>query len=83
LLSSGGETGTDPEDRELIELFRLRAETEDRIHPKAMPAILTTTEEVDTWLTAPAEEALELQRPLPDDTLRIVASGATEDGIAA
>lgn len=54
-----------------------------RIHPQAMPAILTTTEEVDTWMTAPADEAWTPQRPLPDGSLQIVASGATEDGIAA
>jgi putative SOS response-associated peptidase YedK len=34
------------------------------IHPKAMPVILRTAEEVTTWLTAPAAEALKLQRPL-------------------
>jgi putative SOS response-associated peptidase YedK len=28
------------------------------IHPKAMPVILTTPEEVETWMTAPPEEAL-------------------------
>ena len=28
------------------------------IHPKAMPVILTTPEEYETWLTAPAEVAL-------------------------
>src|SRR5450432_2233608 len=42
------------------------------IHPKAMPVILTTNEEIETWLKAPAKEALALQRPLPDDALRIV-----------
>lgn len=50
------------------------------IHPKAMPAILTTREEIDTWLTAPADVALGLQRPLPDDALAIVARGQRRDG---
>jgi putative SOS response-associated peptidase YedK len=53
------------------------------VHPKAMPAILTTPAEVDLWLAAEAPKALELQRPLPDDALRIVASVEKEDGIAA
>jgi putative SOS response-associated peptidase YedK len=42
------------------------------IHAKAMPVILRTAEEVETWLTAPREIALHLQRPLPDGSLRIV-----------
>src|SRR5271166_3106489 len=50
------------------------------IHPKAMPVILTTPAEVDMWLEAETAEALALQRPLPDDALRIVASGEREDG---
>lgn len=33
------------------------------IHPKAMPVILTTEAEIETWMTASAEEALKLQRP--------------------
>ena len=50
------------------------------IHPKAMPVILTTPEEVETWMTAPTEEALKLQRPLPDGSLKIVARGEKQDG---
>ncbi len=50
------------------------------IHPKAMPVILTTAEEIETWLTAAAPEALKLQRPLPDGTLKIVARGSKSDG---
>jgi len=45
------------------------------VHTKAMPVMLTTPEEYRTWLTAPMEEALKLQRPLPDDRLRIVSGG--------
>ena len=43
-------------------------------HQKAMPVILTTHDDVETWLTAPAEEALHLQRPLPDNAPRIIAA---------
>ena len=49
------------------------------IHPKAMPVILRSAEEVDAWLTAPASEALKLQRPLPDGALQIVARGEKQD----
>jgi putative SOS response-associated peptidase YedK len=48
-------------------------------HPKAMPVILTTPEEIETWMTAPAADALTLQRPLADDALVIVARGEKED----
>jgi putative SOS response-associated peptidase YedK len=49
------------------------------IHPKAMPVILTTGDEIDIWMTAPADDALKLQRPLADGALRIVARGEKED----
>ncbi|WP_372572758.1 SOS response-associated peptidase [Ruegeria jejuensis] len=50
------------------------------IHPKAMPVILQTPEEVETWLTAPWSEAGALQRALPDGVLEIVARGGATDG---
>ena len=49
------------------------------VHPRAMPVILATPAEVETWLAAPWAEARQLQRPLPDGVLRIVARGAKED----
>jgi putative SOS response-associated peptidase YedK len=49
-------------------------------HPKAMPVILTMPDEIDTWLDAPAPIALQLQRPLPDGVLRVVAREAKQDG---
>ncbi len=45
-----------------------------------MPVILTTPDDVDLWLQAETPEALALQKPLPDDALRIVAKGEKEDG---
>ena len=44
-----------------------------------MPVILTTPDEVETWMTATPDEALKLQRRLPDESLRIVARGVKED----
>lgn len=49
------------------------------VHPKAMPVILTAPEQIDIWMTAPAEEVLKLQRPLPDGSLKIVGTGDKED----
>lgn len=51
----------------------------ERVHPKAMPVILTRPDEWAQWLGAPITRALELQRPLPDGELDIVAEGSRED----
>ncbi len=51
------------------------------VHEKAMPAILTTPDEIDLWMNAPIAEALCLQRPLPDGAVKIVKSGVQEDSV--
>lgn len=48
-------------------------------NPDSMPVILTTPDEIETWLTAPWEEARKLQRPLPNGMLRVVSMGPKED----
>jgi putative SOS response-associated peptidase YedK len=50
------------------------------VHPQAMPVILTTKEELDTWLRAPWSEASALQRSLPDGSLGVVLRGEKQDG---
>jgi putative SOS response-associated peptidase YedK len=44
-----------------------------------MPVILTTPEEYNIWLNAPTEDALKLQRSLPDELLEIVAEEQKSD----
>ena len=47
-----------------------------------MPVILRNEAEFDSWLTAAADLALALQRPLPDDELVIVGAGERKDEAA-
>jgi putative SOS response-associated peptidase YedK len=44
--------------------------------------LLTTEDEADQWLSAPVEEALKLQRPLPSDHMTIVAKSERKDEAA-
>jgi putative SOS response-associated peptidase YedK len=49
------------------------------VHQKAMPVLLLTKDERETWMTALSAEALGLQRSAPDGSLTIVATGSTSD----
>ena len=39
------------------------------VHAKAMPVILSSLDDCETWMNAPSEVALQLQRPLSDDAM--------------
>jgi putative SOS response-associated peptidase YedK len=49
------------------------------IHAKAMPVILTNPAEFDVWLDGTVNDAITLQRPLPNELLQIVAMGEKSD----
>jgi putative SOS response-associated peptidase YedK len=40
------------------------------VHAKAMPVLLLTDADIETWLTV--DEALQLQKPAPDDEIVVL-----------
>jgi putative SOS response-associated peptidase YedK len=50
------------------------------IHVNAMPAVLTTREEIEVWMTALGERGPIASAPLPAGALRVVARGRKMDG---
>jgi putative SOS response-associated peptidase YedK len=69
------------EDCEVFGFLTTEANAELRAyHDKAMPVILTRPEEWDLWMSeAPWDEVRSLQKPLPDGSLKVVATGVKED----
>jgi len=53
------------------------------IHAKAMPVILTSEADCETWLAGAVEDAIVLQQSAPDDLLRVVATRSKTDSVAA
>ncbi len=49
------------------------------VHEKAMPVLLLNEADREMWLTGSIEDALKLQKPAPNGTLKIVATGRRED----
>ena len=80
--AAAAETGSEEREHLLFSFLTTDANDVVRpIHEKAMPVMLTTAEEFETWLSADVEEALKLQRPLPVAMLKVVATGRTDTSI--
>jgi putative SOS response-associated peptidase YedK len=50
------------------------------VHEKAMPDCLLTEADRETWMQGENDEALALQKPARDGTLKVVAKGIRRDG---
>jgi putative SOS response-associated peptidase YedK len=50
------------------------------MHEKAMPVLLLDREAREMWLNGSVEDALALQGPAPDGSLKVVATGSRQDG---
>jgi len=80
--AAAAETGSEERDHLLFAFLTTSSnDVVKPIHAKAMPVLLTTDEEFETWLSAEPADALKLQRPLPADKMKIVAKGQREDGV--
>jgi putative SOS response-associated peptidase YedK len=53
------------------------------INHERMPVLLTREEEFETWLRAPAEEAMALAREYPPEQMRIVQEGFEKEDLLA
>ncbi len=74
-------TSEEPADHRLFAFLTCPPNAEvGAVHPKAMPVILRDADEMERWMSAPADDLTTLQRPLPDGSLTIVARGPREDG---
>ena len=70
-----------PGEHELFAFLTTNAnEVVKPLHPKAMPVVLTSSDEVTAWLTADWREAKGLQRPLLSDRLEVVDKRAAPAG---
>jgi putative SOS response-associated peptidase YedK len=76
-FGANGQGGRDHEDLFAFLTTEPNREAE-AVHPRAIPVILTSPGEIDPWMTAPAEDALKLQRPLAARVFTIVARGWEE-----
>jgi putative SOS response-associated peptidase YedK len=80
---TGERKGEEGEHQLLAFLTTVANDTVRPIHAKAMPVILASEVECETWLTGSVDDALALQMPAPNDLLTIVATDSKTDPVAA